>query len=201
MNNAPPYLFLASNLWAAVFGVTFLAFNISAMWVTRRERGLAKGQMRDRGSRLLIYALSPLGMIAAFAAPYLAPWAKIAFSGAPVFFTGIAMMWAGTFLYPWAAITLGTAFRTQVQLLDDQKLITAGPYRIVRHPAYLAGTLIFTGIGLCLGNWFSVAATAGTTILGYAWRVHVEEQALAERFGEAWTAHKKRTFAVLPPIW
>jgi protein-S-isoprenylcysteine O-methyltransferase len=197
----PPYLFLAHDRWAYLFAASFVAFNIATMWVYRRERGLTPGQMRDRGSRELIYLLSPFGMFAAFATPYLAPWARISLGDAPVFFTGIAMMWAGTFLYPWAAITLGTAFRTQVQILDDQRLITAGPYGIVRHPAYLAGTLIFTGIGLCLGNWLSVVATAGTTLLGYAWRVHVEEQALAERFGEAWTAHKKRTFAVLPPVW
>jgi protein-S-isoprenylcysteine O-methyltransferase Ste14 len=201
MGKLATYLFFAHTAWAAIFFASFVGFNVASAWAFRRERNMARGETRDRGSRALIFVLGPIGMLIAFAAPPLAPGARMDLPPAPLFFTGIAMMWAGTALYPWAATTLGAFFRTEVQLLDGHRLVTSGLYRFVRHPAYLAGVLIFTGMGLAIGNWISLAALTSTTLLGYAWRIHVEEQALAERFDADWRAYRKRSWAILPPVW
>src|SRR5271155_2722446 len=132
--DAPHYLFLEHASWAAIFWISYVAFFFAAMWVQSRERGLAQGENRDRGSRAGIYLLSFVSAGIAFVGPYLAPLARITLPQLPVFIVAIALMWAGAILYPWAAITLGTFFRTSVQLLDGQRLVTRGPYRILRHP-------------------------------------------------------------------
>lgn len=197
----PAYLFLERPSWAAIFWGSYFAFFFVTMWVHGRERGKAQGDNRDRGSRAGIYIMSFVGVVLAFAGPSLAPHAQIPLPHAPVFYTAIALFWAGAILYPWSAITLGAFFRTSVQLLDGQRLVTRGPYRILRHPAYTSGMLVFTGIGLAMGNWLSLAGAMLSVGIAYWWRIHVEEKALAERFGAEFEAHRKRTWAVIPLVW
>lgn len=197
----PDYLFLEHPLWIAVFVATCVAFMFSTSWVHRRERAWAGGENRDRGSRALIYAMSALAQIIELAGPYLMPGARINLDHTSVFVVAIAFLWIGIVLYPWAAITLGRNFRTAVQLLDGQTLITRGPYRIVRHPAYAAGFAMFTGFGLAVGNWLSLLGGLAAAFVAYAWRIHVEELALADRFGAEFAAQKKKTWAVIPLLW
>jgi len=199
--DTPQYLFLERPAWAAIFWVSYVAFFFVTMWVHGRERGKVQGDNRDRGSRAGIYVLSFVGVAVAFAGPYLMPSARIALPPLPVFVVAIVLFWSGAVLYPWAAITLGAFFRTSVQLLDGQRLVTRGPYRILRHPAYTAGVLVFAGIGLAMGNWLSFAGAVLSVALAYAWRIRVEEMALRERFGAEFDAHRKRTWAIIPLVW
>jgi protein-S-isoprenylcysteine O-methyltransferase len=182
----------------AAFWTSYFAWILMEMWIFSRDRRAASGQRKDRGSVFFIIASISAGQTLAFYAPHLWPWARIA---APVFWPGVALVWAGIALRIWAVLTLGRHFRTAVRILDDHKLITHGPYRVLRHPSYSGGLMTVAGIGLMLGNWLALAAAFAGMVIGYTVRIAVEEAALAAHFGEAFAAHKKRTWAVLPPIW
>ena len=197
----PDYLFNARPLWTLVYWASWVAFFFVTSWVARRERSAARGDNRDRGSKALIYFASAIGALCAFFAPCFLPSARIALPPEPVFWTAIAMFWAGVLMYLWAILTLGAFFRTSVQLLEGQRLVTRGPYRLLRHPAYTGGILLFAGIGLATGNWVSALAAPLAVALAYMWRIHVEEIALAERFGAEFEAQRKRTWAVIPLLW
>lgn len=202
MNSAEPhYLFLAHALWIWIFWASYLAFFFVSAWAFARERHAVRGENRDRGSKAVIFAFSFVALALAFAGPYLLPSADTALASAPVFWAAMVLFWSGTILYPWSVLTLGSFFRTSVQLLDGQSLVTRGPYRYLRHPAYTAGILIFSGIGLAIGNWFSFLESFVILLLAYAWRIRVEEQALGERFGAEFEAHRRRTWAVIPLLW
>jgi protein-S-isoprenylcysteine O-methyltransferase len=196
-----PYLFAQHWTWAAIFFGSYVLFGFGSSWVFGRERNIARGDVRDRGSKALIIILTFVAIGAALAAPWVMPQARIDLPPQPVFVTAMALFWAGALLYFWAVVTLGRWFRTAVQLLDGQKLIRTGPYRLLRHPAYLGGILLFAGVGLAMGNWLSFAASTLLVALSYVWRVHVEEIALQERFGAEFTAHRKNTWAVIPFLW
>lgn len=197
----PDYLFRAHESWRVIFWLSYALIFVMAMWVARREGREAKGQPRDRGSRMVIYLFTFAGVALAFFGPVLFPAAKMRFEPSGVFAAAIASIWLGMFLYVWAALTLGRFFRTSVQLVDGQRLVTRGPYRVLRHPAYTGGVLIFSGVGLAMGNWFSFLAAGLATFLGYVFRIHVEELALTERFGAEFEARKKRTWAIVPLVW
>jgi protein-S-isoprenylcysteine O-methyltransferase Ste14 len=197
----PDYLFNERRLWAIVFWISYAAIFIVSSLAQRRERTGERGDKRDRGSRPIIYVVSAIGIIGAFGAPSFAPWARIGLPPEPVFWTAIALIWIGVLLYNWALTTLGAFFRTSVQLLEGQRLVTRGPYRVLRHPAYAAGITIFAGIGLGTGNWISAMIAPLAVAVGYAWRIHVEEIALRERFGADFDKHKQRTWAVIPFVW
>jgi len=195
------YLFRAHESWNAIFWFSYVMVFAVVMWVARRERHYARGEVRDRGSKAAIYAGTFAGIALAFVGPYLFPAARIRLPAAGLFWTAIGEMWLGTFFYVWAVLTLGSFFRTSVQLVEGQRLVVRGPYRLLRHPAYTGGVLIFSGVGLATGNGFSFAASTLCLIAGYLVRIRVEEAALAERFGAEFEARKKKTWAMIPLVW
>ncbi len=78
-------------------------------------------------------------------------------------------------------------------------LVQAGPYRLVRHPIYGAGLLVFAGYSLFAG----VPALVLTAALAAVWALksRVEERWLASRYPDyaAFRARTPRRF--LPFVW
>jgi len=200
MHTAAP-LFAHDGQWRAIFWFSYTAWAVTELVLLLRDARAARGQKRDSGSRAAFYVLIPAGLFGAFSAPYFWPRAAISLPPAIVFYTGIGLIWAGIALRLWAVMTLGKFFRTTVFLHEEHRLITSGPYRVLRHPSYTGSLISFIGIGVALGNWLSVAILVGCLLLIYAIRITVEERALAEHFGEEFAAHKRRTWAIIPFIW
>lgn len=57
------------------------------------------------------------------------------------------------------------------------------------------------GSRLAMGNWLSLAAPVLCLLIGYAWRIRVEENALSARFGAVFAAHRRRTWSIIPFLW
>ena len=68
---------------------------------------------------------------------------------------------------------------TTVEIAKDQKVITTGPYAIVRNPMYSSAAVYFIGMSLALGSYWGLIASV-LTILGLVWRLLDEEQFLAQ---------------------
>jgi protein-S-isoprenylcysteine O-methyltransferase len=196
-----PALFAVSPVTQKVFFLSFGVWFLIEMWIVGRDRRAASGEQKDRGSKLFIYAMVWIAIATAFAAPYSFPKAHINLPGGPVFWTAIILIWAGIALRSWAVITLGRFFRSTVQIQDDHSLVTSGPYRVLRHPSYTGGLLTIAGIGLAMGNWISLAVTFFLVLLAYTRRIVVEEAALRMRFGDMFEANRKKTWAIIPPLW
>jgi protein-S-isoprenylcysteine O-methyltransferase Ste14 len=194
-------LYLHSATWAAVFWTSLGALFLHEMWVFSRDRRQAKGERRDRGSLPTIVMFQNLGFLACFATPYLTDKGTIALPANLLFWSAIAIFWLGWLLRNWSVRTLGRFFRTTVLVQDEHQLITAGPYRHIRNPSYTGAILMFLGLGLAQGNSISVLAIVTGGLLSYVWRIRVEDAALRERFGEAYDAYRKRSWALIPPIW
>jgi protein-S-isoprenylcysteine O-methyltransferase len=191
----------SGNLMAPAFWATYAAWGLTEVWVFSRDRRRVAGRSADRGSLWAIVVVIVLAIFVAFGARARLPGARIAAGEPYLFWTGIALAWAGLALRLWAVTTLGRFFRTTVVVQDGHELVTRGPYARLRHPAYTGSIATLVGLGLAFGNWISLAAMAVGALLAYAWRIPAEEAALAGRFGEAWAAHKARTWAVVPWVW
>ena len=66
-----------------------------------------------------------------------------------------------------------------VEVDVDQKVISTGPYSVVRNPMYASAALYFVGLSLALGSYWGLIA-AFLTILGLVWRLLDEERFLSE---------------------
>jgi methyltransferase len=78
----------------------------------------------------------------------------------------------------WAVASLGRRWSTRIVVLPGRPLVTAGPYRFLRHPNYLAVVLELLAVPLIGGALVTAAvATLGNLAL-LAVRVRAEEAAL-----------------------
>src|SRR5205085_5694468 len=97
--------------------------------------------------------------------------------------------------------TLGAFFRVTVTIQEGHRLVDIGPYQRLRHPAYTGMIMAMLGLGLGLGSWASLGILAAAAVVGFGWRIHVEEQALAREFGDAYAGYAKARWAVIPVVW
>jgi protein-S-isoprenylcysteine O-methyltransferase Ste14 len=75
----------------------------------------------------------------------------------PLQIAGLIGFAAGSWLFLWAAY-VNRFFSLAVRIQEDrgQQVVTAGPYRFVRHPGYFGQIFSFLSSGLALGSWWSL---------------------------------------------
>jgi len=138
------------------------------------------------------------GILMDFALSLLLPRASILSNRIALFFAGICLMLMGIALRWYSAAVLGKYFTFDVAIQSGQILIEVGPYRYIRHPSYSGALLSLLGFGLALGNWAGLAATLSCMGIAYAYRIRVEETALAAALGDTYKQYRKRTWRLVP---
>jgi len=135
-----------------------------------------------------------------FIAPRIAPAAQI---GHPVvaFGIGICMVIAGVAVRGWSFETLGRYFTFTVKVSPDQPVVTAGPYRLLRHPGYAGGLLATAGVGVMRGNWLSLATLTVATLAFIVWRVRTEENALLATLDDRYRSYASTHKRLVPLVW
>lgn len=81
-----------------------------------------------------------------------------------------------------------------------QKLITDGPYSIVRHPLYFFSLTGALGIGLASENLLILALIITFYLFYYPFTILAEEEKLISQFGQAYLEYMKRTPRFLPKL-
>jgi protein-S-isoprenylcysteine O-methyltransferase Ste14 len=104
-------------------------------------------------------------------------------------FIGVPLVVVGVLGFVWAARALGPSLTPYPKPREIGVFVRHGPYRYVRHPMYVAGTLFFLGIGLAS----SIPSTVAALALSVVWwrKAAVEERHLEERFAE-YAEYRKR---------
>ncbi|MBX9246790.1 hypothetical protein ICW40_18530 [Actinotalea ferrariae] len=95
--------------------------------------------------------------------------------------TALAAVVASQALRWWCIATLGPRWNTRVIIVPGLAPVTAGPYRVLRHPNYVA--VVLEGIALPLVHTAWVTALAFTVlnaVLLLGFRIPAEERALAQ---------------------
>jgi protein-S-isoprenylcysteine O-methyltransferase Ste14 len=155
---------------------------------------------RDRLSRYVIIVGMLAGIVLAVAATHWHAF-DITITRAVVFYTGLALMVAGLAFRAYAMRQLGRLFIPEVRVQPGQKLVQAGPYRLLRHPSYTGMLITVLGYGLALTNWLSLAVLLAVAGLVFGWRMRVEEAALLEAFGDEYRAYMQRTKRLIPWLY
>lgn len=179
--------------------LTLAAWALVEVGVRVRERVQGKGRAaRDRGTRVLIAMTLGAGIVAAVAAHSVAPELRMP---ASLRMAGVLVMWLGLALRVWAIASLGSAFRTTVEVEPGQAVVSSGPYRWIRHPSYAGLLLLVGGFGAALGNWLSLAACVVLPLPAIVWRIHVEEAELNRVLGQAYRTYQSDRARVIPRLW
>jgi methyltransferase len=81
----------------------------------------------------------------------------------------------------WIVATLGPYWTTRIISAPGKKLVRRGPYRYLRHPNYLvvAGEIFL--LPMVFGAWPLALVFSIANLALLAWRIRIEDRALAER--------------------
>jgi protein-S-isoprenylcysteine O-methyltransferase Ste14 len=113
---------------------------------------------------------------------------------------GVALAAFGTSLQLWAMRSMGQWYTPRVAILEGHQLVSTGPYRWLRHPAYTGIMAAGTGFSAAFGFWTGLLYfPAGLPVV--LRRMDAEERLLAEEFGEEYRAMMDRTWRLLPYVY
>ena len=175
-----------------------------AMEFSEFSQGLEarKGATKVGGatSRVVFLACLAAASVFLYLAPRVVPAAAIR-PGAVAFAAGMVILVAGLVLRGWSFKTLGQYFTFTVMVSSDQPVVTAGPYRLLRHPSYTGLLLACAGAGLASANWAGLAAMALLPLSVILWRIHIEENALMTTLGDRYRAYASHHKRLVPLIW
>ena len=181
----------------ATISLIFLASEV-ALVLSRRSRTQHTG--KDRFTLPLLWLVITLSIFAGFTCRAALPQFRLPhrslfyLMGLLLFVLGLIIRWL-------AIIQLGRFFTVNVAISEDHELITTGLYRYLRHPSY-SGTLVtFLGFGLCLLNWLSLAVIFIPVAAAFIWRMHVEEEALGEAFGDRYRQYAASRARIIPLVY
>ena len=175
-----------------------------AMECSEFSQGLEarKGATKVGGatSRVVFFASLIAASVFLYIAPRFVPAAAIR-PGAVAFAAGMVILVAGLVLRGWSFKALGEYFTHTVMVSSDQPVVTAGPYRLLRHPSYTGFLLACTGVGLAAANWAGLAAMALLPLAVILWRIHIEENALITTLGDRYRSYAAQHKRLVPLIW
>ncbi|MCL4458115.1 MAG: isoprenylcysteine carboxylmethyltransferase family protein [Nitrospirae bacterium] len=107
---------------------------------------------------------------------------------------GIIFFIAGTLLHIWTGKLLGLLGLMGLPEISPKKegrLVAEGPFSIVRHPTYLAHTVMFSGIFLMTEVLTVGVLTFSDFVIVNALIIPLEEKELSTRFGKEYEEYKK----------
>jgi protein-S-isoprenylcysteine O-methyltransferase Ste14 len=90
--------------------------------------------------------------------------------------------------------------RATIEVSDTQKVITSGPYRVVRHPMYAGALLLLIVTPLALGSWVALPFSL-PLILVIAVRLYAEETFLAKNLTGYSEYCQKVRYHLVPYAW
>jgi len=115
--------------------------------------------------------------------------------------TGLVLIILGL-LIRWIAIySLKRQFTVDVSIIQNHRIIREGIYRFVRHPSYAGSLLSFFGLGLCFADYFSIIIIFLPIFLVFLFRIHIEEKALIDNFGDEYIKYCASTKRLIPGVF
>ena len=157
-------------------------------------------QANDRGTKQILVIAALVGLLGGWRiahAPALQTYANTWWTLA----LGASITLAGVGLRSWSVWTLGRHFRREVTIEPNQRVVTTGPYRWLRHPAYAGNLLTYGGVGLAFGSWVSAAVVLTAALVGLLPRIQLEERTLEQAFGPTYVDYERATARLIPHLW
>jgi protein-S-isoprenylcysteine O-methyltransferase Ste14 len=112
---------------------------------------------------------------------------------------GVPLALAGLALFHWMFRHLGLNVTSTSMPRVNATLVTTGPYRWIRHPMYSTVLLLVTAVTLLTAN-VAIAIGGGVMFALLVARSRIEEDRLAEKFGDSYRAYQQCTGRFFPRV-
>lgn len=183
----------------------FTASLIVSLWLIRYDPALLERRMRGgplaekEPNQRIIMAVTSMGFAAGLILPGLDrrfSWShmpdSIVIFGAIVHLLG----WIGIL----AVFRANTYAAATIRVEAGQKVISTGPYAIVRHPMYVTALMMIFGIPIALASWWGLLVFVAL-LPALAWRLLDEERVLLRDL-EGYADYRRHVrYRLIPYVW
>ena len=164
------------------------------------ERRMSGGPTAEKDpTQKIIMSLTSLGFIGLLVVPALDR--RLAWSHMP---PSVALAGDGLMVLGWLAIFFvfkeNTFTSATIELAPDQKVISTGPYGLVRHPMYAGGLVMLLGIPIALASWWGLLVMVAM-LPALLWRLFDEEKFLAGNLPGYVEYQGKVRYRLIPLVW
>jgi protein-S-isoprenylcysteine O-methyltransferase Ste14 len=164
------------------------------------ERRVKAGPRAEREkSQKLIQLFATVAFVGIIALPSLDhrfAWSNVPL---PVMITGDVLVALG-FLIIFMVFQENTFAAATIDVAADQRVISSGPYAIVRHPMYSGALVMLIGTPLALGSWWGLLMFISMTLV-IVWRLLDEERFLSEHLPGYSDYREKVRYRLVPFVW
>jgi protein-S-isoprenylcysteine O-methyltransferase Ste14 len=195
------------NFWQAwVYSTVFLVSsatitlyiwkNDPALLERRSEIGVVEEKEK---TQKIIQGFAYIGFILILVIPALDH--RFGWSNVPFFIAifGDILVIAGLYLY-FLVLKENTFASATIEITTDQKVITTGPYSLVRHPMYLGALIMLFGTPLALGSWSGLIIVV-LYVFVLVTRLLDEEKFLSKNLQGYDEYRKKVRYRLIPLLW
>jgi protein-S-isoprenylcysteine O-methyltransferase Ste14 len=189
-------------LYLSIF---FTAAALTTLDLLRRDPALLERRMKGgpaaeaRPTQRIIMMGASLGFIALLLVPALDRrfgWSRV--SGYVVAIGDVLV--AVGFLLIFLVYRENTYTSATIEIAENQRVISTGPYAIVRHPMYASALLYVAGTPLALGSYWGFAGLA-LMLPFLIWRLFDEEKMLAQNLPGYVEYQRNVRHRLIPGIW
>jgi protein-S-isoprenylcysteine O-methyltransferase Ste14 len=190
------WVYLSIFLGASLLTTLSLMRNDPAL-LARRMRGGPFAE-KERSQRLIM-TFASLGFIALLVVPALDhrfAWSSVPL---PVVLMGNVLVAVGFYLV-FLVYRENTFTAATIEVTAGQKVVTTGPYAMVRHPMYASAILYIVGTPLALGSYWGLLAVAAMMPF-LIWRLLDEERVLTRDLPGYRDYQQGVRYRLVPRIW
>jgi protein-S-isoprenylcysteine O-methyltransferase Ste14 len=169
------WCFIAVYLGCAVL-ITIYLWIYDPKLLERRVRGGPIAEKRKTQQIISLFAsIGYIGLLAIPALDHRLQWSHVPRA---VVVLGDVLVAVGCYLV-FLVFRENSFTSATIEIAGDQKVISTGPYSIVRHPMYSGALILLFGTPLALGSYWGLVALVAM-IPAFLWRVFDEESFLAK---------------------
>ena len=195
------YYLPAWGYLAVFFGASVLI----TIYLTKYDPELLKRRVsagptaEEKTTQKIIMLFASIGFIALLVMPaldYRFGWSRV-----PIALVALGDVLVGTGFYIIFLVYCENTFASAIiEIAEDQKVISTGPYAIVRHPMYAGGLLLLLGMPLALGSyWGLLVLVAMMPCL--LWRLYDEEKVLSKHLSGYIEYKRKVPSRLIPGVF
>ncbi len=182
----------------AVAAVLVLLWILRGLEIRLYHRNRKRGRVSGRGKAPLRIMIACCAVINAFLiAGLLLSDTEL---NPAVLAAGAALLAGRTALKALSVRALHDFWSAEVEIREDHRLVRQGPYRFLRHPAYLANILEAAAYPIMAHSPLGLAAMMALVVPAHVYRIWVEEGELERKFGAEFVKYRKSTAALIPYV-
>ncbi len=190
--------------WIYIIIMTIFSSTL-ILYLKKKDPELLKARAKTRATESWDKKISSISGIF-FIAMYILPGfdaVRFQWSTVPFYINMIGFIGMGLSLIFFFLVNRENTYLSRVVEIQEEKghkVITTGPYRIVRHPMYLSVIFIYVSHCLALGSLYSLIPCFGTIVTIFL-RTYYEDKMLHEQL-EGYKEYALKTrYKLIPGIW